>query len=783
MPYLKTEHPKRECVNCGASFVPTRSDQIRCRKNCERTTQNIVRTQKRAINELEFIAVDGEGVDRPDGKHEYVMLSIGAETLTNPNGSELHYDQIFTFMWEQFLLHPQAAFVGFSLGYDFTQWTKHLTEHEAFMLYHRQGIATRKKTRSPNPEPFPVYVNGNWEIDILAGKRFKLSKHIHRGPNGTEPGKNYDTCRCGSRLPYPDWGTLCAVGTEDVTWAYFEKKAHGTSRMFVCDTFPFHQAPFLSVIDPSKWEGVEPVASDEEYALISEGKSKRSSYRNITYGAVWYLDEMARYNRAENAVLSNVCDRLNRGLMSINLKLDRENWYGPGRAAQVWMNQLHPKSMVGPKSGRSLSPISREYHEETLERWQLDIGRLSYYGGWFEQFIHGHIPGTVWEYDINSAYPAVIASLPCLLHGRWTRGKGNPPDNDRAIICCLGTFVGSNRFIGGLPHRTSKGAIVHPHTTSGWYWKHEVAAATRAGLIDTCDIKEWVCYEPCDCLPPFGEISALYDTRIQVGKNTPDGKSLKLVYNSSYGKCAQSIGNPRYANGIYASLITAGCRTQILDAIATHPDGPAAVTMIATDGLYFRTRHPTLDLTPNKLGCWEEKKMTGMCQLMPGIYWDDTARRNVREGKRVKVKSRGISPADLAVSMTDLDAKFTAFAEQLQRGVMPDEWPMQGVKVEFAMVTAKQAVLRNDWSLAGHVTHGDTRYLKSIPVNKRDWSRPRYVGDVVRTPIRVLDDPNTVPYDRQFGLRAEADILRETLGWGTTPEGDVAENIWDYFNG
>jgi hypothetical protein len=714
------------------------------------------------------------------------MLSVGNQTLTNPDGSVLRHREIFGFLWEQFLAHPNAAFVGFSLGYDFTQWLKSIQEHEAYMLLHRDGIAARKRRVKGNPEPFPVYVDGEWEIDILAGKRFKLVKHVHHGPTGTNEGKNYDHCRCGSRLPYPDWNRLPVPSGTDVAWSYFRRKPHSSSRMFVCDTFPFHQTSFIGVIDPEKWEGVEPVATEEEYQLIREGKDKRSSYTDVAYGRTDYFSDMARYNRAENAALARVCDRLNRGLVAIGLNLDKQNWYGPGRAAQAWLEHLHPKSEIGPRSGQEFSRLSRALHHETLEPWQVDIGRMTYYGGWFEQFVHGHIPGRTWEYDLNSAYPAEIAKLPCLLHGQWDRGYGEPPEyatDSGVLTAVLGDVHGSDRYMGPLPCRTSTGAIVRPHHTDGWYWLDEINAARSAGLVDTVNTREWVSYRPCECTPPLAEISNLYNRRLVVGKNTPDGKSLKLVYNSAYGKFAQSIGSPRFANGIYASRITAGCRIQILKAIATHPQKSAAVTMIATDGIYFTSRHPNLPLSPDTLGLWDETAKDNVCQLMPGIYWDDKARIAVQEGRPVKVKSRGISPRDLAASMFTLDDMFDDFRDMLRKKKAPEHWPMMGVKVEFAMVTAKQAVLRGDWSLAGMVSHDGIRYLDSRPVNKRDWTRPYMWRGLVRTPVRVLDNPETIPYPKMFGAIDEMELLRETLGWGVTPTGDVSDQIWEYFGG
>jgi hypothetical protein len=151
-----------------------------------------------------------------------------------------------------------------------------------------------------------------------------------------------------------------------------------------------------------------------------------------------------------------------------------------GRAAQSWLGLVDRSLALLSDDPNSTdhTPLSRENHEARIPAEFRDIGRQSYYGGRFEQFIHGHVPGSVWEYDINSAYPAVIANLPCLLHGRWTQGMGgngwmerraSAMDTPNALTVLYGVAHGSNPFVGPLPHRTRKGSIAYPSITRGWY--------------------------------------------------------------------------------------------------------------------------------------------------------------------------------------------------------------------------------------------------------------------------------------------------------------------------
>jgi hypothetical protein len=101
---------------------------------------------------------------------------------------------------------------------------------------------------------------------------------------------------------------------------------------------------------------------------------------------------------------------------------------------------------------------------------------------------------------------------------------------------------------------------------------------------------------------------------------------------------AQSVGQPKYANAVYASLITAGCRCMILDAIATHPLRTEAV-MIATDGIYFTAPHPGLPLS-NQLGDWETKSLNNLMLFKPGTYWDDETRARARAARGETSNSR-----------------------------------------------------------------------------------------------------------------------------------------------
>lgn len=761
MPYTKN------CSGCGAEFQTADFRKSKCKKNCNRkrdsVTSNNARKKKQNEHAVEFIAVDGEGINAfdwvqdweedDDGfavevqrrvpSHHYVLLSVGDQTL-HSGGAMLTHREIFPFLYDQYLKNPKAAFVGYFLGYDFSQWFKSLPDTKGWSLLTKEGIARRQPANPDIPFPWPVRCD-DWEFDILANKRFKLRPHVPRDQWKERIVSHRD-------------------GTQTIT------KAHPHGWMYVCDTGSFFQSSFMSAIDPSGWE--VPIVTDAEYAVLEEGKSNRD--------AAVFGDDMIRYNLLENAVLPRLLEQLNLGFVGDDIRLRKDKWFGPGQAAQIWLGN------VGCPTGETI--------RETVPDWARSAAKESYFGGWFEIMAHGPIPGETFSYDINSAYPATIATLPCLLHGKWRNGERKngklnlPRLPDGAYRLVDASVVGpqdSGKIptvsIGAMMHRQASGGVLRPSQTSGWYWMHEIDAAKRAGLVSKVRIEKYVDYIPCDCSPPLGSIADLYEGRLKVGKNSAFGKAKKLVYNSSYGKLAQSVGSPRFANPIYASLITAGCRSAILEAIATHPDKDKGVVMVATDSVTFYTPHPNLEIHPTKLGAWDGTTHTNLSLMMPGLYWDDVSRQRVREGKSPKVKSRGVPARDLAKFIDDIDRQWElekVWGRAHDNMVSESMIPRIDIPIAFAMTSAKLAASQNRWEDCGRVIHDGVRELSANPFSKRytvSLNNSVREGGVIVSSVwrRVADEPRSTPYDKAFGEPAEDRLDRGDI----TQDGDIAMSI------
>ena len=449
--------------------------------------RNIARDVKRKEHDVEFIMIDGEGTG--DGSnHKYVLLGCGDVQLERPDGFT-DITEIFGFLYDQFKEHPNASFCGYYLGYDFNMWLRLLPRDRAFYLLTAIGRRKRQRVckcsrnvRCPHKRiaPHPVEFRG-WQFDTLGFKRLRIRPKV---------------CKCQ---------TVTCSCKGQASW------------MYINDAGPFFQASLVSVIDPDKW--AEPIVTQAEFDTILEGKSLR--------GAAKLDDDMRRYNRLENEVGARLMTQLNRGFTAADIRLNKKQWFGPGQAAQAWM-RLEGKLEATTDAVRALPGKLKEALIAT------------YYGGWFEIPCHGIVAGITYEYDLNSAYPAVASRMPCMC-GKWKHSKDWPSGHlshhwlesgkPSKLRLCRVAVWGNSPYLGPLPYRDANGGVYRPHFTEGWYWQHEIDAARKAGLITDVTYFEYWEYEPCKHRPPLRALAGLYEGRQRVGKDTPEGKAYKLVYN------------------------------------------------------------------------------------------------------------------------------------------------------------------------------------------------------------------------------------------------------------
>jgi hypothetical protein len=509
--------------------------------------------------------------------------------------------------------------------------------------------------------------------------------------------------------------------------------------------------------------------SEEEVAIITEGKARRAH--------ALLDDDMRLYNRLENKSLEALMEDLARGFRQLGVKLGKTEFHGPGQAAQKWAENQDGILL----SNNAVSKLPNNIIEPLI---------ASYYGGIFEILAHGHVPGDSYEYDINSAYPYGMVRLPCMC-GKWERGS------DGGTFTLLHALVkGKDTHFGPVPYRTKQRRIQRPEAAKGWYWKHELDAASKADLIESITIYDKIGYtKTCDHENPVKDLAKLYETRIRLGKESALGKAMKLIYNSLYGKFAQSIGDPKVANVVFASLITSLCRSQILEAIATHPMGTRALLMVATDAVFFSEPHPTLPLS-DKLGDWEETKKVNLTIFKPGMYWDDKARMAIANGDNPVFKSRGVSASDFKKWIADLDNQFDLWeaegAPYLRLSVpedktrhlkVPEGWPKVKFPMGFNQVSIKAALRWTEKvkdpkeqdtkyrEAAGTIREGVFVNQSSDPIAKRnflnmeeDWEK--FHDGIWRSRVWRLppNEYESTPYDKRFGTPEEPKLFEEEYG-------------------
>jgi hypothetical protein len=662
------------------------------------------------------------------------MLSVGEETLWK-DGEELDHTDIFPFLYHEFLKHPDATYVGFALRYDFTMWFKSLPYESAYLLLDKSGIALRKLTawaKKGNPIPKPVVV-GDWEIDILGMKRFKIRPHLSASERKR---------RKKEKIKADPW-------------------------MFVNDAFAFWQKSFAVSVDPKAWTNGDAPCTQEEFEKITTGKGKRDQII-VQSGDVSYRAEMQEYNQLENVILGRAMRILNHGFVDEGIILHRDQYYGPGQAAQKKLDNVFDKD----------SWIRHKNLEELISTEILQAFRDSYYGGRFEAFYYGTLPGYTYEYDIRSAYPDAMRSLPCLCSpDGWTCGSWEddavPVASD--ILLVYGKFRGRDPNCGGLPYRIGpghwQGRVINPMLTAGWYLSTEIDAAVAAELIDSDEwvVEKWIAFkQTCTHTEPLAFLADMYLNRGKVGKNTPHGIAIKLTLNSMYGKFAQTVGSPKYGNPIYASMITSHCRTAMLKAIATHPVGTDDLVMIATDGIYFRTPHPLLNdmSTVDKLGGWEAGIKENLTVMKPGIYWDDVS-RNQPPGQ-FKLKSRGIPARALHAKIGEIDTAFTAVYEDITAPL-----PEFAVTIPFGFTSPALALARGKWETCGdvHVNVTMIEKVSYVPKRRNLYADGPYLRTMIPGPVRR--EVFSKPYEKDFGFDLSFEERRDQEP--LTPDGTIGQ--------
>lgn len=358
-------------------------------------------------------------------------------------------------------------------------------------------------------------------------------------------------------------------------------------RVTIWDLGKYYQGPFVNAI--KDWKIRQDVQGE-----IAKMKKRRSIF-------AWReISRIRKYCLNECEALAEFATAVEQAHIDADLK--PRGWFGPGSTASVLLKRHNIQERRG-----IIPPI------------MLEAVACAFFGGRAEISTKGYVRGPIYGYDISSAYPYHASQLPCLEHGRWERVTRERALTGKRVVHALvhGHVHNAPGDWAPLPVRLPNGSIVFPRSgASGWWWRDEWLAA-REGWKGLQFDQAYVLHRECSC-KPFEFLPELFAHRRAVGKETGEGKVIKLALNSVYGKLAQTIGKAQYASRVWAGMITSGTRAQVLRLMLRHK-ALDSILMIATDGLFSTEQHTVHNEIV--LGGWERKEHDSITLVRPGIYW------------------------------------------------------------------------------------------------------------------------------------------------------------------
>lgn len=433
---------------------------------------------------------------------------------------------------------------------------------------------------------------------------------------------NYDAEMILADLPLRHWFVLRKHGS--VTFGSYHITYH-PGRMFrvtkkidgqkytatIYDTFGFFQMSFVKAL--RTWLDDEEL---QEIDSIEKGKDARGAF---TYAE---LDGFIRpYWQSELRLGVVLMDRLRERLSAADVCPNQ--WYGAGAIATTLYRRHHMRHHLS-RTDRYRHEKDRDIHT-VLPEGVSEASRFAYAGGRFELFRLGHTDEKVYQYDIRSAYPCAIATLPSLANARWHH-QVSPNFDHRLFAVWRIEYDNWTPYTvlnaGPLFHRDWAGRVAYPQTVSGWYWTPE--ATLIANDPNATIVECWYCEHDDDW--PFAWVKDLYNERQRrKAQGDPSEKGLKLALNSLYGKMAQRLGweygrpLPAFHQLEWAGWVTSYTRMSLYVAMRE-----AGRNLIATETDSVFTTQPLPNLNVGTgLGEWELTEHDWITYLQSGTYWTD----------------------------------------------------------------------------------------------------------------------------------------------------------------
>ena len=521
--------------------------------------------------------------------HRYVMLA-------NSDGDCLEGHSLSTRDCFEFLLNvaqkiPESArvrHVWFGSGYDTTMILRDLPREITLAIL-------KNETQLPR---HVWYDRGEWRLD-----RRRSDPHT-----GTCYAIHYTNRKCFRLARF-------VPGKKFVRNAKGRNVPNYDAHITLWDTFGFFQGSFVQSL---KTFDVK-IAIDKMAAM----KERRSTFADSD------TNDMRAYCIEECKALRILIHTLFGHFWAAGLRPKRLD--GAGAVASAALLKENVKEHIAPEPDHLRVPIATAFFGGRIEL--LRLGQIS----------------SLYAYDLSSAYPAALITLPSLV-GTWSKGEPGDVEIIRVRYC----FPEGLRLYP-LPYRDPRGSICFSASGEGWYWGPEVACAQRFAAVHGGSVQRlesWG-FNPVSVARPFAFIGKYFDRR-RTWQREGNGaeKALKLALNSLYGKTAQQLGGhraspgipekfPPYFSFVWAGLTTAITRARLMDAVMNDLD---AVVMFATDGI-FTTRPLAIEIVNGDakyLGGWESKTYEAGVFAQAGVYW-------TYDGKKWLARCRGFDRAAMAL--------------------------------------------------------------------------------------------------------------------------------------
>lgn len=717
--------------------------------NLKRNAWRSEKRKKRLSEEKPFIGVDGEGAG--EGlDHIYWLLRVGDKALYNEDGNLLNTTKILKWLADlgEEGLNDRCIPVAYFFNYDISMILRYLPDKNLRELFWQPDECLKRSCKHKRSEHWKNY--GSCFLENCNCKKFQAGGQT--------------TVFLDNDLPDVDKKNCIQIQVR-----HQQLKVRWWRKPFltITDVSEFFQTSFLKTLD--KWQ----IATPEEYERIKVNKERRAYFE---YG---FDQETFDYNTLECELLAKLMEEFRRVCFESGLHPDM--WTGPGRLAEC----VFEMEGVPQRSELDIPPMIE------------NLCNYAYYGGRTEGILFGETDNIL-ALDIASAYPAAYRQLPCLVkgHGKWERVPFEEVQEANLEHTLVVGKISCNDKVGqphpkicGLPMRDKTGNICFPTFANGCWWYPEVRETLNLYVKER--IKHTVQIEACftwrqSCNELPGSFTERwYRKRLALGKSTR-GIPTKLCLNSLYGKAAQRVGTPKWANGVWAGLLTAYTRARLLEVTTTL--GSSNIISFQTDGIFacskpaVRKALERLSIwegEPDKpeLGSWELEHYDSIFLIQSGVY---SVTKHDEEGmEKVTNKTRGMRDFEFEAALPEIRKQWetrrwfgefnlpdrTAFVTS-QLGLLWNQtnvigcWVTQTKRLAFYSNCNKRELWYANEHVESNYTNGETfapgrlhalmvkREYGDHPLMPEAYSNPKYANEPKLKFIKGL--MFSIPYSQKL---------------------------------